>query len=57
MEKLLIILGIVGLLFFFMRRGGMGMGCCGGQSHGGHSEHSEERAKQNPKELTSDDRR
>ena len=31
MEKWLIILGIVGLVFFLMRRGGMG--CCGG----GHS--------------------
>jgi hypothetical protein len=31
MEKWLIILGVVGLVFFLMRRGGMG--CCGG----GHS--------------------
>jgi hypothetical protein len=36
MEKWLIILGVVGLFFFLMRRGGMG--CCGGGDSHSHSE-------------------
>ena len=35
METLVIVLVIFGLGFFLMRRGGVGMGCCGGgHSHG-----------------------
>lgn len=33
----LIFLGFIGLVFFLMRKGGGGMGCCGGHSHGDHS--------------------
>jgi hypothetical protein len=32
MGEIIIALAIVGLMFFLMRRGGMG--CCGGHSHG-----------------------
>jgi hypothetical protein len=35
MEKWLIVLGVVGLFFFLMRRGGMG--CCGGGHSHSHS--------------------
>lgn len=46
MEKLLIFLGVIGLFFFLMRRGGSGMGCCGGgHSHGEPSEPPEEKSK------------
>jgi hypothetical protein len=33
METLIIFLVVFGLGFLLMRRGGMGMGCCGGHSH------------------------
>ncbi len=52
MEKWLILLGIIGLIFFLIKRGGVGMGCCGGgHSHGNRSENSEEKIKDNPKQL------
>jgi hypothetical protein len=52
MENWLILLGIIGLFFFLMRRGGAGMGCCGGgHSHGNPSKDSEEKTKENPKPL------
>jgi hypothetical protein len=52
MENWLIVLGIIALFFFLMRRGGAGMGCCGGgHSHGGPSEDSKEKTKENPKQL------
>ncbi len=34
MTNWLIFLGVIVLVFFLMRRGGTGMGCCGGHSHG-----------------------
>jgi hypothetical protein len=44
MEKWFIILGVVGLFFFLMRRGGMG--CCGGShSHSASGEGKEDEKK------------
>jgi len=55
MENWLIVLGIVALFFFLMRRGGAGMGCCGGgHSRGGPSKDSEGKTKENPKQLIAD---
>jgi hypothetical protein len=50
METLTILLLIFGLGFFLMRRGGMGMGCCGGHSHGTQTEQGEKEdvSKTNP---------
>jgi Fe-S oxidoreductase len=46
MENWLILLGIIGLFLFLMRRGGAGMGCCGGgHSHGDPSEEKAEGTK------------
>lgn len=46
MEKWLIILGIVGLFFFLMHRGGMG--CCGGGHSHSPSEEGKEDGKKEP---------
>ena len=55
MGNWLIVLGIIALFFFLMRRGGAGMGCCGdGHSHGSPSEDSEGKTKENPNHLVGD---
>jgi hypothetical protein len=52
MGNWLIFLGIIALLFFLMRRGGAGMGCCGGgHSRGGPLRDTEGETKENPKQL------
>lgn len=48
MTSWLILLVVVALLFLLMRKGGMGMGCCGGHSHGSGTEHRDERKKEGP---------
>lgn len=48
METWIAVLVIFGLFFLLMRRGGAGMGCCGGgHSQGRPAEHGEEKSKEN----------
>jgi hypothetical protein len=55
MGNWLIVLGIIALVFFLMRRGGAGMGCCGGHSHGSPSEGPEGKTKENHQHVVGDE--